>query len=116
MPFPSLARRALEHRELPGRGPEWLARLFAELTFSHILELSRIGDLPTRAFYQIDALHPSGTGRGGQQALHVCQARAARSEQPTPVGRGHTGVGGLRQGHGAGTRLAVHGEGRSHSQ
>ena len=54
--FPSLVRRVRGHGDLPWRDAEWLARLFVELTFSHILEFSRIDDLPKRAFYELHCL------------------------------------------------------------
>src|SRR5688572_21475933 len=39
--FPSLARRASE-QHLVWRDAQWISRLFTTLTFSHLLELSRI--------------------------------------------------------------------------
>jgi predicted nuclease of restriction endonuclease-like (RecB) superfamily len=54
-PFPSLARRSAEEG-LPWRDAPWLARLFTMLTFSHLLELSRIDDLTRRAFYELHCL------------------------------------------------------------
>jgi predicted nuclease of restriction endonuclease-like (RecB) superfamily len=54
-PFPSLARRAAE-QDLPWRDAPWLVRLFTTLTFSHLLELSRIDDLTRRAFYELHCL------------------------------------------------------------
>jgi len=54
-PFPSLTRRAAE-QVLPWRDASWLARLFTTLTFSHLLELSRIEDLTQRAFYELHCL------------------------------------------------------------
>jgi predicted nuclease of restriction endonuclease-like (RecB) superfamily len=53
--FPSLARRAVDP-QLPWRDADWLARLFTTLTFSHLLELSRIDDVPRRAFYELHCL------------------------------------------------------------
>ncbi|GEM_PF-1121184 len=54
-PFPSLARRAAE-QPLPWRDAAWLTRLFTTLTFSHLLELSRIDDVTRRAFYELHCL------------------------------------------------------------
>ncbi len=54
-PFPSLARRATE-QHLPWRDAGWVSRLFAALTFSHLLELSRIDDATRRAFYEVHCL------------------------------------------------------------
>ena len=54
-PFPSLARRSAEEA-LTWRDAPWLARLFTTLTFSHLLELSRIDDLTRRAFYELHCL------------------------------------------------------------
>ena len=55
-PFPSLARRVPEQQQLPWRDSDWLARLFTILTFSHLLELSRIDDSQQRAFYELHCL------------------------------------------------------------
>src|SRR5262249_15589145 len=54
-PFPSLARRSAEEG-LPWRDAPWLTRLFTTLTFSHLLELSRIDELAQRAFYELHCL------------------------------------------------------------
>jgi predicted nuclease of restriction endonuclease-like (RecB) superfamily len=54
--FPSLTERAAEQPQLPWRDSAWLMRLFAELTFSHLLELSRIDELSRRAFYELYCL------------------------------------------------------------
>jgi hypothetical protein len=51
--FPSLAQRAAGDAHLPWRDSAWLMRLFTELTFSHLLELSRIDELSRRAFYEL---------------------------------------------------------------
>jgi len=42
--------------KLRWRDAGWLSRLFTELTFTHLLELSRIDDLPRRAFYELHCL------------------------------------------------------------
>lgn len=55
-PFPSLALRASEQQHLPWRDASWVARLFTTLTFSHLLELSRIDDATQRAFYELHCL------------------------------------------------------------
>jgi predicted nuclease of restriction endonuclease-like (RecB) superfamily len=55
-PFPSLASRAMGQEQLPWRDSEWLTRLFTELTFTHLLEMARIDDLPQRAFYELHCL------------------------------------------------------------
>ncbi len=54
-PFPSLARRAKE-QPLPWRDAAWMVRLFMTLTFSHLIELSRIDDITQRAFYELHCL------------------------------------------------------------
>jgi hypothetical protein len=54
--FPSLAQRAAGDAHLPWRDSAWLMRLFTELTFSHLLELSRIDELSRRAFYELYCL------------------------------------------------------------
>lgn len=56
IPFPSLVRRVEEQQQLPWRDSDWMARLFTALTFSHLLELSRVDDLPRRAFYELHCL------------------------------------------------------------
>lgn len=54
--FPSLAARAATLDRLPWQDAAWTERLFASLTFSHLLELSRI-DIPLkRAFYELQLL------------------------------------------------------------
>jgi predicted nuclease of restriction endonuclease-like (RecB) superfamily len=53
--FPSLAQRAAE-QQLSWRDTNWIARLFTTLTFSHLLELSRIDDITQRAFYELHCL------------------------------------------------------------
>jgi predicted nuclease of restriction endonuclease-like (RecB) superfamily len=55
-PFPSLARRVAEEQHLPWRDTEWIAQLFTILTFSHLVELARIDDIPRRAFYELHCL------------------------------------------------------------
>jgi hypothetical protein len=50
--FPNWALRAAGDTHLPWRDSAWLVRLFTELTFSHLLELSRIDELSRRAFYE----------------------------------------------------------------
>lgn len=54
-PFPSLARRVTQ-QSLPWRDAAWMSRLFTMLTFSHLLELSRIDDGARRAFYELHCL------------------------------------------------------------
>lgn len=53
--FPSLARRAAE-QQLVWRDSKWMSRLFTALSFSHLLELSRIDDVTRRAFYELHCL------------------------------------------------------------
>lgn len=53
--FPSLIRGAPES-PLPWRDAGWMTRLFTTLTFSHLLELSRIGYIAQRAFYELHCL------------------------------------------------------------
>ena len=54
--FPSLVQRAAVQTDLPWRDSAWLMRLFTELTFSHLLELSRIDEPSRRAFYELYCL------------------------------------------------------------
>jgi predicted nuclease of restriction endonuclease-like (RecB) superfamily len=54
--FPTLARRHQESPALPWQGDTWVERLFASLSFSHLLELSRIDDPLKRAFYEVECL------------------------------------------------------------
>ncbi len=51
--FPSLVARFREQPGLAWRDEEWHARLFMSLTFSHLLELSRVDDVGCRAFYEL---------------------------------------------------------------
>ncbi len=54
--FPSLRARADASETLEWRDDAWLSRLFTRLTFSHILELSRIDAPLQRAFYELHCL------------------------------------------------------------
>ncbi len=54
--FPALGLRTVALERLPWQDAAWTERLFASLSFSHLLELSRI-DIPLkRAFYEIQLL------------------------------------------------------------
>jgi predicted nuclease of restriction endonuclease-like (RecB) superfamily len=54
--FPALTLRATHLDRLPWQDAAWTERMFASLSFSHLLELSRI-DLPLkRAFYELQTL------------------------------------------------------------
>jgi len=46
----------MAQEQLSWRDAEWMARLFTELTFTHLLELARIDDLPRRSFYELHCL------------------------------------------------------------
>jgi len=50
------SRAAPRSRICHGVMLQWLVRLFTTLTFSHLLELSRIDDLTRRAFYELHCL------------------------------------------------------------
>lgn len=54
--FPCLARQATADLQLPWRNAAWIARIFTGLTFSHLLELSRIEHVTQRAFYELHCL------------------------------------------------------------
>ncbi len=54
--FPSLAARIVALDRLPWQDAAWTERLFASLTFSHLLELSRIEAPLGRAFYELQLL------------------------------------------------------------
>jgi predicted nuclease of restriction endonuclease-like (RecB) superfamily len=58
-PFPSLLERARATEPLEWRDGRWLARLFSALSFSHLLELSRIDAPLQRAFYELHCLKES---------------------------------------------------------
>ena len=55
-PFPSLQKRSQTTETLEWRNNAWLKRLFTSLSFSHLLELSRIEKLMPRAFYELHCL------------------------------------------------------------
>lgn len=42
---------------LPWQDDAWMVRLRRELSFSHLLELSRVGEPVARAFYEVQTLH-----------------------------------------------------------
>lgn len=54
--FPSLQQRAGAEAELEWRDSDWLHRLFRSLSFSHLLELSRVDNHLQRAFYELHCL------------------------------------------------------------
>jgi hypothetical protein len=84
-PFSSLARRAAE-QDLPWRDAPWLVRLFTTLTFSHLLELSRIDEAASSircrksmesiiAPPQLTALSDGGTRRSNvMNAINVFES------------------------------------------
>jgi predicted nuclease of restriction endonuclease-like (RecB) superfamily len=53
-PAKSLASVTLP--DLPWRDPTWIRRLFSEMTFTHLVEFSRIDDATERAFYELHCL------------------------------------------------------------
>ncbi len=55
-PFPSLRERAEASEALEWRDSAWLTRLFTSLSFSHLLELSRIEAPLQRSFYELHCL------------------------------------------------------------
>jgi len=54
--FPSLTARVAALQRLPWQDQAWTERLFASVTFSHLLELSRIDQPLARAFYELELL------------------------------------------------------------
>lgn len=54
--FPSLAERAKENPPLEWQDQAWFERLFSSLSFSKLLELSRIDDPLKRAFYELECM------------------------------------------------------------
>jgi predicted nuclease of restriction endonuclease-like (RecB) superfamily len=54
--FPSLRERAASAPRLDWQDQEWLEMLFSTLSFSHILELSRIDNHLKRAFYELECI------------------------------------------------------------
>ncbi len=54
--FPSLTARSAALQRLPWQDQAWTERLFASVTFSHLLELSRIDQPLARAFYELELL------------------------------------------------------------
>jgi predicted nuclease of restriction endonuclease-like (RecB) superfamily len=54
--FASLRQRAAELEPLEWQDQAWLQRLFTTLSFSHLLELSRIDEPQKRAFYELQCL------------------------------------------------------------
>jgi predicted nuclease of restriction endonuclease-like (RecB) superfamily len=54
--FPALRARLDPKGRLAWRDARWLERLFSSLSFSHLLELSRIDDSLQRAFYELHCL------------------------------------------------------------
>lgn len=84
--FPSLAARAQQHDRLPWRDEAWLARLFSALSFSHLLELSRVDDPVRRAFYELHCLKESWSVKELQrQRDSMLYERIGLSEQREAV-------------------------------
>ena len=54
--FPSLQGRAQSEPQLPWQDAEYYQKLFITVSWSHLLELCRIGDRLKRAFYELEAV------------------------------------------------------------
>jgi len=54
--FPSLQGRAQDKPPLPWQDAEYYQRLFATLSWSHLIELCRISDRLKRTFYELEAV------------------------------------------------------------
>ncbi len=54
--FPAMEKRAQDHTGLDWQDETWTAKLFATLSFSHLVELSRVDDPLERAFYEIECM------------------------------------------------------------
>jgi predicted nuclease of restriction endonuclease-like (RecB) superfamily len=54
--FHFLKERARNHQGLEWQNSTWIAKLFGVLSFSHLLELSRLDDPLERAFYEIECM------------------------------------------------------------
>ena len=52
--FPSLTARSAALTRLPWQDQAWTERLFASVTFYHLLELSRIDQPLARAFNELE--------------------------------------------------------------
>lgn len=53
---PAMEKRAQDHGGLEWQDEKWAAKLFATLSFSHLVELARVDDPLERAFYEIECL------------------------------------------------------------
>jgi len=82
-PFPSLTRRAAE-QPLPWRDAGWVTRLFTTLSFSHLLELSRIDDVPRPAFYELHCLKESWSVRELQRQRDSMLYECIRNSKDLP--------------------------------
>ena len=81
-PFPSLRERARATEALEWRDGPWLAKLFSALSFSHLLELSRIDAPLQRAFYELHCLKEGWSIRElKRQRGTMLFERAARRRQ-----------------------------------
>lgn len=61
--FPAMEKRAQDHGGLEWQDEKWAAKLFATLSFSHLLELARVDDQLERAFYEIECMKSSWSVR-----------------------------------------------------
>lgn len=84
--FPSLVRRAEEAQDLRWQDEAWVDRLFSALSFSHLLELSRVDGGLKRAFYEVSCLKEGWTVRELQrQRDSLLYERAGLSKDPDAV-------------------------------
>jgi len=63
LPFPAMEKRAQDHGGLEWQDEKWAAKLFATLSFSHLVELARVDDPLERAFYEIECMKSSWSVR-----------------------------------------------------
>lgn len=84
--FPKLIARNGVSSPLPWRDSSWLERLFTRLTFSHLLELSRIDDPLKRAFYELHCLKEGWSVRELQrQRGSLLYERIGLSKDPESI-------------------------------
>jgi predicted nuclease of restriction endonuclease-like (RecB) superfamily len=84
--FPSLTQRATSAKRLRWQDQTWLERLFSSLSFSKLLQLSRIEDTQKRAFYELECLRSGWSVRELQRQIDsMLYERVGLSKDKTAV-------------------------------
>lgn len=84
--FPSLQNRAAAEPPLPWQNAQYYQKLFATLSWSHLLELCRISDRLKRAFYELEAVKSHWSFREMKRQMnHLLYERIGLSKDKAAV-------------------------------